>query len=334
MYLVENPNILRRPQVIQINKRAVELAKVAIQEADALNIAVHTMPSGATLLDFGVEVPGSWDAGLLFSRLSLGDMGTMHLGRWQLDDDYAFACVDLQISQPLIACLASQIAGWQLGEGEFATIGSGPARAVAALEKDRYLQMTPYRDTGAVEVLLCLQDTRLPQDAIALEVADACQVKPEQVYLAIAPSACITGSIQVAARMLEQCCHKMHGHGFDVAQVVHCRGRAPVAPVVSDEVKAMGRINDALLYAGEAEFWVDSTDKAIEHVISHLVSKTSSPFYGVPFSRIFEQAGRNFYAIDHEVHAIAVIQLHNIRTGNSFRAGEINREVIRESFLS
>jgi methenyltetrahydromethanopterin cyclohydrolase len=320
--------------VIQINKRAVRLAKEAIQEADTLNIAVHTLPSGATLLDFGVEVSGSWEAALIFSRLTLGDMGTLQLGRWELDDDYAFACVDLHISQPLIACLGSQIAGWQLGDGEFATIGSGPARSVAALEKDRYMQMTPYRDVGATEVLLCLQDTRLPHDSIALEVAAACNVLPNQVYLAIAPSACITGSVQVAARMLEQCCHKMYGHAFDVAQVLHCRGRAPVAPVVLDEVKAMGRINDAILYAGEAEFWVDCSDEAIENVIERLVSKTSSPLYGVPFGTIFEQAGRNFYEIDHEVHSIAVIQIHNVRSGNSFRAGEIHREVIRESFLS
>ena len=41
-----------------------------------------------------------------------------------------------------------------------------------------------------------------------LWVAEACKVKPEDVYLLVAPSACIVGSIQVAARMLEQVCHK------------------------------------------------------------------------------------------------------------------------------
>jgi methenyltetrahydromethanopterin cyclohydrolase len=101
-----------------------------------------------------------------------------------------------------------------------------------------------------------------------------------------------------------------------------------------DEVKAIGRINDAILYGGEAEFWVDATDEEIATVIESLVSKTSSPYYPELFGVVFERAGRDFYKIDHDFHSIAKLQIHNVRTGSSFVAGEINYDVIRESFLS
>ena len=316
-----------------INQLAVKVVKEIIAREDALGVKVIKMECGATLIDMGLNAKGSNEAGILFTRVTLGDMATVNLGVWKLDEDYSFGSVELFVTEPLIACLASQIAGWQLGTGEFATIGSGPARAQAVIPSDYYLNMTPYRDRND-EVVLCIQDIRYPDDRIALEVARACQVAVENVYLLIAPSASIVGSIQVSARMVEEVCHKMHAHGFEVSKVVNARGRTPIAPLVLDEVKAIGRINDAILYGGETEFWVDANDQEIAAVIEKLVSKTSSPYYPELFGVVFERAGRDFYKIDHEFHSIAKIQIHNVRTGKSFIAGEINYEVIRKSFLS
>ena len=95
-----------------------------------------------------------------------------------------------------------------------------------------------------------------------------------------------------------------------------------------------GRINDALLYGSEVEFWVDAEDEEISSVIEKLVSKTSSPYYPELFADVFERAGRDFYKIDHDFHSVAKLQIHNVRSGKSFEAGEINYDVIRKSFLS
>lgn len=319
--------------MISINARAARLAREAIENREYLNIGYKRMECGAHLLDFGLQAKAGWEAALVFTRLTLGDIGVLQLGRWELDESISFSCVDLFISDPLIACLGSQIAGWQLSDGQYATIGSGPARAKAAVPSDPYLDMTAYRDTGAQEVVLCIQDVRYPSEAMARQIAEASQVDCDKLYLAIAPSACITGSVQVAARMLEQCCHKMHEHGFDVAKVQYCRGRAPVAPVCTDEIKAMGRINDAILYGGEAEFWVDCRNEELEGLAGRLVSKTSSPEYPTAFAEIFAKAGCNFYNIDHDVHSIAKIALHNVRTGSCYASGEIEKSVIERSFL-
>ena len=316
-----------------INKLAMKIVREIIAREDELGAKVIPMTCGATLIDMGLYAKGSNEAGILYTRVTLGDMGTVSLGSWKLDEEYTFGSVEVYVTEPLVACVASQVAGWQLGTGEFATIGSGPARAQAAIENDHYMSRTPYRDQND-EVVLCIQDIRYPNDSIALEVARACKVDPKNVYLLIAPSASIVTGIQVSARMIEVVCHKMHEAGFDVSKVINTRGRGPIAPLVLDEIKAMGRINDTLLYGSEVEFWVDATDEEIEGVVKKLVSKTSSPYYPELFGVVFEKAGRNFYNIDRNFHSVAKIQIHNVRTGASFCAGEINYGVIRKSFLS
>jgi methenyltetrahydromethanopterin cyclohydrolase len=316
-----------------INKLGVKIVKEIIAREDELGVQVIKMSCGATLIDMGLKVKGSNEAGVLFSRVTLGGMATVNLGTWNMKEDLSFSCVDVFVTEPLIACMASQIAGWQLGAGEFATIGSGPARAQAVIPTDYYLNVTPYRDRND-EVALCIQDIRYPDDSIAIEVAKACKVSPENVYLLIAPSASIVSSIQIAARMIEVVCHKMNMKGFDVAKVINTHGRAPIGPLVRDEVKAMGRINDALLYGSEVEFWVEAEDAEISSVIEKLVSKTSSPYYPELFGDVFERAGRDFYKIDHDFHSVAKLRIHNVRSGKSFEAGEINYDVIRKSFLS
>lgn len=318
---------------LSINKEAMKIVKEMIEESDKLGVKVIKMDCGATLIDCGLKVKGSFEAGVAFTKVTLGNLGTVNLGNMNLDDDTSFSAVELFVTEPLISCLGSQIAGWQVSSGNFATIGSGPARAQAGKDTDIYLDMTPYRDRND-EVVLCIQDIKYPEDDIALKVAEDCKVKVEDVYLLLAPSACIVGSIQVAARMLEQVCHKMHEKGFDVNKVVSCRGIAPIAPVVNNEVKAMGRINDAILYGGSTEFWVEADDVECQKVVHQLVSNTSSPYYPTLFEKVFADNDCDFYKIDHDFHSIAKIQLHSTITGKCFFAGEINKEVIKKSFLS
>lgn len=318
--------------MLNLNKRAMVLVRQIIQDADTLGCKIMKMGCGVNVIDMGLQCRGSWQAGMLFTRITMGDLGIVQLGGFKLDEEYSFSSMEVFIEQPVIACLASQIAGWKLGEGEFATIGSGPARAIAALDKDQYFKMTEYREKND-EAVLCIQDIKYPDERIGLEVANACGVKPENTYLLVAPNYSVVTSMQVAARMIEQTCHKMFEKGFDANQMVMVRGKAPVAPIAKDEVKTMGRINDALIYGSEIEIWVDSTDQAIAKVVHQLVSKTSSPNYAEPFSEIFEKANRDFYNIDHDVHSVAKIQIHNVNTGKAFCAGEINYSALKRSFL-
>ena len=318
--------------MFSLTENVMGVVNEILSNADALGCKVHKLGCGATVVDMGLECKGSWKAALLFTRATLGDLAIVQLGDFKLNDDYSFAAVEVFVEQPMIACMASEIAGWSLGTGEYATIASGPARSQAVAESDHYIHMTPYRDQSD-KAVVCLQDIRLPNDALAMEVAQACHVKPENTYILISDSTCMTASMQVSARIIEQSCHKMMRNGFSAEQIVMCRGRAPIAPIVKDELKTMGRINDALIYGSEAEFWVDAKDEDIETVIHKMVGVTSSPNYGELFVDVFDKAGRNFFNVEVDVHSIAKCQFHNVNTGRSFHAGAINYELLERSFL-
>lgn len=304
-----------------------------LENPEAIGCKADRLGCGATVVDMGLNCKGSWKAALLFTRATLGDLAIVQLGDFKLNEHFSFAAVEVFIEQPMIACMASEIAGWSLGKGEYATIASGPARSQAVVESDHYIHMTPYRDRSD-KAVVCLQDVRYPTDALALEIAGACRVKPENVYILISDSTCIACSMQVSARIIEQSCHKMMRNGFSAEQIVMCRGRAPVAPVVKDELKTMGRINDALIYGSEAEFWVDARDEDIETIIHKMVGISSSPRYGERFEDVFDEAGRNFFNVEVDVHSIAKCQIHNVNTGKSFHAGEINYALLERSFLA
>ncbi len=318
--------------MISLNKYTMKVVEQLIADPERYGCVHHKMDCGVNLIDMGLHCRGSWQAALLFTRASIGDLGVVNLGSFKLNDSYTFASVEMYVEQPKIACLGSEIAGWKLSKGEYAMIGSGPARAIAHVDSDWYFEMTDYKDDYD-HAVLCIQDARFPDDTIAMEVAKACHCKPENVYLLFAPSTCIVGSMQVSARMLEQTCHKMFEKHFDPGQMVLMRGSAPIAPVVKDEDKTFGRINDALIYGSEVEVWVDAEDDAIAEVIDKLVGKTSSPNYGELFQDIFLRADKDFFYVDHDVHSVGKIQIHNINTGRAFVAGEINYELLEKSFL-
>ena len=99
----------------------MKVVREMIENEEKLGIKTIKMDCGATLIDCGLEVKGSYEAGVMFTRVTIGDMGTVQLGSWELDETQSFSAVELYVTEPLIACLGSQIAGWQLGKGAYAT---------------------------------------------------------------------------------------------------------------------------------------------------------------------------------------------------------------------
>ena len=66
---------------------------------------------------------------------------------------------------------------------------------------------------------------------------------------------------------------------------------------------------------------------------------TAMPFAGLEialepcysFLDIFKEAGFDFYKIDPNIFAPAVVIVNNTRTGKSFRAGNLDIEVLKDS---
>src|SRR5437667_335635 len=69
-----------------------------------------------------------------------------------------------------------------------------------------------------------------------------------QLTFAAAPTASLAGAVQIAARVVETGLHKMDVIGFDVTRVGSACGTAPLAPIARNDLRAIGRTNDCILY--------------------------------------------------------------------------------------
>jgi methenyltetrahydromethanopterin cyclohydrolase len=145
-------------------------------------------------------------------------------------------------------------------------------------------------------------------------VAEACRVPPEAVTLLIAPTASLAGGVQVVARAVETTLHKLAEVGFDLSRVVSAHGSAPLPPVAENDLAAIGRTNDAILYGARVVLSVTGDDDSLREV-GHKVPSSSSGDYGEPFAAIFARYHHDFYAVDPAPVQPGPGRLQNIETG-------------------
>src|SRR5204862_2274228 len=142
-----------------------------------------------------------------------------------------------------------------------------------------------------------LETRKIPDDVVIEHLSQALNLPANKITLLAAPAASQAGNLQVVARSLETALHKLHELKFDLNQVVSGFGSAPLPPVAKDELAAIGRTNDAILYGGRVTLWVDCDDEVIAE-IGPKVPSSASPDHGSPFAAIFERYERDFYKID------------------------------------
>jgi methenyltetrahydromethanopterin cyclohydrolase len=235
-------------------------------------------------------------------------------------------------THPVVACLASQYAGWSLSHGEgkdaFHALGSGPGRALA-IKEPLFAELGYKYD--AKHAVLVLEVDRQPPAEVLAKIRRDCGVADDAVTLILTPTRSLAGTVQVVGRVLEVALHKVHALGFPLTQVVDGSASAPVAPPAPDFLNAMGRTNDAILFGGVAQLYVDSDDDSAAD-LAHKLPSSSSRDYGRPFAEVFKEVKYDFYKIDPMLFAPARVIVSNLRTGNSFRAGQINAELLGRSF--
>jgi methenyltetrahydromethanopterin cyclohydrolase len=336
--------------MISVNQRAFAIVNRMVADAERLGIAVSHLACGARVVDLGVKVPGSLLAGKLAAEASLGGMGEVSFlpldfgdpstgslassGQDGAGQAFWLPGVGIAVDQPEIGCMASQYAGWGIRQGSFFAIGSGPARALAAVEpvfqQSDSLRQLDYRDHADVAVIV-LEGRALPDDAVAERIARKCRVVPANVTILAAPAACLVGSVQLSARAVATGMHKMYKLGFDVRKVLHGYGTAPIAPVVPDEDLASAHINDCVLYGARVFYVVRADDAELAELIERIPS-SASPDYGVPCEQLFQRYG-NFYDIDPLLFCPSQVTINNLSSGRTFRAGRPNPQVLRLSLL-
>ena len=316
-------------EVLSVNGLAWKLAEKLLNNQAVYGVHASKTTFGATVIDAGVNVSGGFQAGKILTEMCMGGAGKAQIS-FKTYGDLTFPSITICTDYPAIAALGSQFAGWRIKEGNSVAIGSGPARALALKPKDIYEEIG-YQDSSD-KAVLTLESNSLPSDALIEKVTGACNIKAENLIVVVAPTASIAGLTQVAGRIVEVGIHKLRTLGLSPKVIRYACGYAPIPPLCSEFEVAMARTNDAILYGGTVYYTVEyDDDEALKKILQQAPSKASKD-YGKPFLQIFREADRDFYKIDHNLFAPAVLRINNIKTGRILMAGEINVGALEESF--
>lgn len=323
---------------MQLNAGGHAVVGEMCARVESLGVEVHTAPCGATLVDCGVQARGGAEAGILMARAALADLGTVRVERpgpspaaeplWPGCDR---PVVTVASGAPVAACLAAQYAGWKVKAPGYFAMASGPIRA--AIGREELFDHIGMRERPEHAVGL-LEAATLPPDEVCRSLATAAGVAPERLVLLVARTSSTAGTVQVVARSMETALHKLHDLKFDLRRIRRGSGRAPLPPVAgTDDLRAIGLTNDAILYGGHVVLEVAGDDADLVALGPRMVSSASAD-YGLPFAALFARAGGDFYALDPALFAPAAVELVNVDTGRHHRFGQLAPEIVHRSFAA
>ena len=320
---------------LSVNLLARPLVERLLADADALGLQLRRDDSGARIVDAGIEARGSVAAGLQIGEICMGGLGHVNLRSGGGAEGWP-TWLDVRSSQPVLACLGSQYAGWSLsatkeetGGKKFFSLGSGPARALAV--KEKLFAELGYRDHAPCGVLV-LEVDRAPPKIVIDKLLRDCGLAAEALTLILTPTTSLAGTTQVVARVLEVALHKAHELGFALANIVEGAGTAPLPSPSADGVEAMGRTNDAILYGGRVHLTVRGDDTAARELARALPSRNSRD-HGRSFAEIFKEVEYDFYKIDGALFAPAEVWVSNIDSGNTWHGGATDMALLQRLWL-
>ena len=319
---------------LSVNALVQPLLARLLAEADALGVAVRREANGVRIVDAGVEARGSVAAGLLIAEICMGGLGRVRLEPGAREGWPTW--LGVSSSQPVLACLASQYAGWSLaaskeetGGKKFFALGSGPVRALAL--KEPLFAELGYRDQAQQGVLV-LEVDRTPPPVVLHKVLRDSGLQADALTVVLTPTTSAAGTTQVVARVLEVALHKAHELGFALGDIVDGVASAPLPAPSPDGVQAMGRTNDAILYGGRVHLTVRGSETAARELALRLPSGTSSD-YGTSFAELFERAGFDFYKIDPALFAPAEVWVSHLGSGRTWHAGALDMALLQGLWL-
>lgn len=313
---------------MSLNRRASSIADAMKAQCEDHRTAAYAVEGGGEFIDCGIESRGGLSAGVELARICLGDLGRVDIVPGEVNGRPSMM-VQVLTDHPVRACLASQYAGWAIKEGKYFAMGSGPMRAAAGIEA--IYETIGHRETSDV-IVGVLETRKPPPPEVFQKVADACKVQPAAVTLLVAPTASLAGGVQIVARSVETALHKLAELKFDLSRIVSAHGTAPLPPVASDDLAAIGRTNDAILYGARVILCVTGDDATIESVGPRVPSSASRD-HGDPFATIFARYNHDFYAVDPHLFSPAEVVFQNVETGRCHAFGQLEPGVLERSFL-
>ena len=314
-----------------VNQLTTPLVERLVRDADMLRIGIERSATGAILVDGGIDRLGGIEAGRRIAEICMGGLGQVRIVESTKFQRWPWG-VAVGSTDPVLACLASQLAGWQLSHGEGAqayhALVSGPGRALA--RKEPLFEHLTYADR-AESACLVLEVDKRPPDPLIEKAAKACGVAADRLTLILTPTRSLAGTVQIAARVLEVALHKLLHLKFPLERVIDGMGSAPLPPPAPSFTAAMGRTNDAIIYGGLVHLFVTGPEEDARDLAVKLPSSASRD-YGLPFAEIFKSFKGNFYDIDPLLFSPARVIVSDLDSGRSFDGGALDQALIDRSF--
>lgn len=313
---------------MNLNSQSCDLLAASAADAETLGIS-HLTIGKANVVDFGVHSVGCTEAGLQLARVASGGLAEVNQVPHP-DPQIDLPAISFSSPNPLNACMAAQYAGWPFQHEDYFAMGSGPIRLLRG--KEKILSQYGLAESSG-QGAICLESSKLPCVAQVNALASEANLQADRLWIAVASTRSLAGSLQVVARSLETAMHKLHEIGFDISQIQSGQGFAPVPPTAHEDLKAIGLTNDSILFGGQVELFVDVEPQVIEELGPRTPSSSSVDF-GKPFYELFRENDFNFYQIDPLLFSPAKIIFHNSRSGKSSTFGAIHPDLLKASFES
>jgi methenyltetrahydromethanopterin cyclohydrolase len=313
---------------LSVNRLAWRLLEKLLENPNFYRVEIEKSKSGAAIIDAGIKAKGGFEAGKLITEICMGGCGKAETTCRQYGE-IELPSMLVYTDHPVIATLGSQYAGWQINEGDYFAIGSGPARALA-LKPRKIFEEIEYRDSFD-KAILVLETDKAPTEELIKRFSNDCHIASENLVLILTPTGSIAGATQISGRIVETGIHKLRKLGLDSGVIEYAWGCAPIPPIHPKFSYAMARTNDALLYGGTAYYVVEHDDEEELKRIVEKAPSNASKDYGKPFIEILKEAENDFYKIDPNLFAPAVLIVNNLKTGKIFKSGETNYQILAAS---
>jgi methenyltetrahydromethanopterin cyclohydrolase len=169
-------------------------------------------------------------------------------------------------------------------------------------------------------------------------IASKCKISPENLYLVMAPTASVAGSVQVSAHVLEDSLWRLTDYlDYEYSKVKYITGSSPISPVYPEIWRRPGITPDDMIRnAGRIHFYVyssegDDLQKIADEMIIEKTQAFGKPFFEILNSGIFSK-GLDKKTLGREgwTYVIAEAMVTDLRTGKVFKAGKIHADLIRK----
>lgn len=313
---------------VSVNREAYKIVKDLIDNADLYRVKVYELPSGATVIDTGLEAEGGYEAGARLTEVCMGGLGKSTISFAQYGD-LTLPVNVIVTDHPAVSLLGSQLAGWTIKVEDFFGMASGPARALALKPKSVF-EKIGYRDEADVAVVV-IETSKRPTDAVAEYISKECGVDVRNLYILLTTTTSIAGSTQIAGRIVETGLYRLDFLGLDPKCVISGVGYAPIMPLHPDSGKMLAREEDSLIYGGITNFTIDFDDDGKLKELVEKAPATTSKFYGKTSYETLKSVNFDWSKLDPAFFAPGFISVTNKKTGATYEAGRVDPEMLKES---